>query len=64
MSQLVAGMDLSKYQAAYDNDGIWVPPPMLVSCDLARRKNFFAPKVDQSPVLHVYATFEALTDDD
>ena len=62
-SQLVAGMDLRSYQAAYDDNNKRVQPPTFEPVDLTpqRRKHIFAPDVDPSPILHEEAVFQALT---
>ena len=62
-SHLARELDLSKYQPAYDESNVRVPPPTFEPIDLTppRRKNYFAPDVDASIMLQDDAIFEALT---
>lgn len=63
-SQHVVGMELKKYQPAYDDSNTQIPPPILRSSDLAPQwcKHLFAHDVDPSPILHNEVVFQALTD--
>lgn len=60
--QLAQGLDLNKYQPAYDSLNIRVKPPSHPVTDLTpqRRKQLFAPELDPSIIINEEATFEAL----
>ncbi|KAI4998589.1 hypothetical protein ZWY2020_053931 [Hordeum vulgare] len=62
-TQLVASLDLSKYQAAYDDKSKKVNPPTFVttSLTLCRPKNPFDLEVDLSSVLNDEDEFAALS---
>jgi hypothetical protein len=61
--QLAQGLDLNKYQPAYDSQNIRIKPPSRPVLDLTpqRRKQLFAPELDPSIILNDEANFEALT---
>ena len=62
-TQLAASLDLSKYQAAYDNKNKKVNPPTFVTTSLTPRrpKNPFDLEVDLSSVLNDEDEFAALS---
>ena len=61
--QLAQGLNLTKYQLAYDSNNTRIKAPSHVVVDLTpqRRKHMFAPDLDPSLILNDEATFEALT---
>ncbi|KAI5000836.1 hypothetical protein ZWY2020_010795 [Hordeum vulgare] len=60
-SQLAEGLDLTKYQATYDESHKRVPPPTFAPVDLTpqRRKHLFASNADPSTILAEEAKFNA-----
>ena len=62
-TQLAASLDLSKYQAAYDDKNKKVNPPTFVTTSLTPRrpKNPFDLEVDLSSVLNDEDEFAALS---
>ena len=63
MTQLAAGLDLGKYQTAYDEHSKWVTPPSyeITSLTPRRRKNPFDFDIDLSTILTDEDEFLALT---
>ena len=62
-TQLVSEMKLRSYQAAYGANHTRIPPPDLITKNLApqRREHVFAPEVDPSSILDDEAVFQALS---
>lgn len=63
VSQLVQGLDLKKYRAAYNEENMGVDPPTFDPINLtpAGRKHIVAPDVDPSIIMQVDVIFQELT---
>lgn len=60
-SQLAEGDDLTKYEAAYDENNKRVPSPTFGPMDLTPHyRKHFSPDVDPSPILNEEAAFHGL----